>query len=259
LLVSGSLAACSSSGGEGAEEATTTEATSSEATTTEAATSTTATTAASGDAVDIVWTGDARDHRGQDGEQFTYRCAADGELDTVWGVETYTDDSSICTAAVQLDLITLDEGGDVTIEIAPGLDSYEGGVANGVESLPYGTWGGSFTFPDVEPGSIEFTPGLGSWRLNARDSALEPGDTLDVSCSSDGEAGSVWGSDPYTADSSICTAAVHAGLITVADGGDVRIEVAEGEDTYDGSEAGGITSNDYGSYDKSFTFPDDQP
>ena len=69
----------------------------------------------------------------------------------------------------------------------------------------------------------------------------------------------MWGSDPYTADSSICTAAAHAGLITVADGGEVRIEVTEGEETYEGTEAGGITTNDYGSYDKSFTFPDDQP
>lgn len=78
-------------------------------------------------------------------------------------------------------------------------------------------------------------------------------------CSADGQAGSVWGSGPYTDDSSVCTAAVHAGLITLAEGGTVNVEVAAGESSYKGSAAHGVTSSDYGAFDGSFTFPSDQP
>lgn len=66
------------------------------------------------------------------------------------------------------------------------------------------------------------------------------------------------GSGPYTADSSICTAGVHAGLITIADGGTVVIEVAAGQESYEASDANGVSTSSYGSYGSSFTFPQDQ-
>ena len=53
----------------------------------------------------------------------------------------------------------------------------------------------------------------------------------------------MWGTDTYTADSKICTAAVLEGLITVEDGGEVTIEVIEGLDSYEGSTANGVTSH----------------
>ena len=73
------------------------------------------------------------------------------------------------------------------------------------------------------------------------------------------EPGSVWGTDVYTADSSICTAAVHAGLIDPAEGGPVAFEVVAGEDAYEGSTAHGVTTRDYGPYDLAFRFADEQP
>ena len=69
------------------------------------------------------------------------------------GTGTYTDDSSICTAAVHAGLITLANGGKVTIEIAPGANSYSGTTANGVTSSSYDSWSGSFTFPAAQPSS----------------------------------------------------------------------------------------------------------
>ena len=65
----------------------------------------------------------------------------------MWGTDTYTDDSSVCIAAVHAGLITEDEGGRVVIEIAPGEESYTGSEANGITSTDYGSWSGSFTFP----------------------------------------------------------------------------------------------------------------
>jgi hypothetical protein len=92
------------------------------------------------------WRVNASEHRAAVGEEFTYDCppADEESIDRLWGTEVYTDDSSICTAAVHAGAITLDEGGEVTIEITAGEDSYEGTEQNGVESLDYGPWGGSF-------------------------------------------------------------------------------------------------------------------
>ena len=67
----------------------------------------------------------------------------------MWGTDVYTDDSSVCSAAVHAGLITVEDGGKVVIEIAPAEEEYKGSDANGVESSDYGPWGGSFTFPDV--------------------------------------------------------------------------------------------------------------
>lgn len=47
--------------------------------------------------------------------------------------------------------------------------------------------------------------------------------------------GQVIGSDPYTDGSSICAAAVHAGVIRAASGGLVTIEVRPGQTHYPGS------------------------
>ncbi len=243
------VGACGASGGEGSARSTTTS----------PAASTTAPgdgeVSGSGGTVAEAWGADAQSHRGDDGETFTYECPAGGQPSTIWGTETYTDDSSVCTAAVHVGLITVDEGGEVTIEIGPGQNSYEAGVANEIESIIYGKWPGSFSFPDVEPGSVEFGPTGQDWGRSVMSLGLEEGEVATLNCTPDGDPASIWGTDTYTADSNICTAAVHAGLITLADGGGVRIEVTAGQDSYEGSEANGITSSSYGPYALSFTFP----
>lgn len=96
------------------------------------------------------WRATAAEHRGANGEQFEYNCPPGGTAGTVWGVDLYTDDSSVCTAAVHAGAITFEEGGTVTIEIRPGEGSYEGSERNGVTSATWGLWNGSFVI--VEPG-----------------------------------------------------------------------------------------------------------
>lgn len=196
------------------------------------------------------WSETAASMRGKDGTTAEFDCPPEGTAGTVWGTNIYTDDSSVCTAAVQVGLITFDEGGTVTIEIAPGAKEYVGSNHNGVESRPYGTWDGSFTFPDAD--ELEVDAGI-TWDRAANFYANEEG-PVTVTCVADGTPGSVWGTGPFTADSSICTAALFAGEITSEDGGEVTFEFSEGLDSYEGGEANGVTTQSYGSYDSSFDF-----
>ena len=99
------------------------------------------------EAEDVTWDLNASEYRGQDGTLVAFDCEAGGEIGSVWGTEVYTDDSSVCSAAVHAGLIDVEDGGRVIIRIAPGEESYEGSEANGVTSSEYGPWGGSFTFP----------------------------------------------------------------------------------------------------------------
>lgn len=103
--------------------------------------------AADAEAADVSWDLNAAQYRGEDGKRIAFPCPPDGEIGSVWGTDTYTDDSSVCSAAVHAGIINEVEGGRVIIEIAPGEESYEGSEANGVTSQEYGSWDGSFTFP----------------------------------------------------------------------------------------------------------------
>jgi hypothetical protein len=61
-----------------------------------------------------------------------------------------------------------------------------------------------------------------------------------------GTPNSVTGTDIYTDDSTICTAAVHSGLITFASGGTVTVEVRRpGITLYTGSTRNGVTTHNY--------------
>jgi hypothetical protein len=54
--------------------------------------------------------------------------------------------------------------------------------------------------------------------------------------------GVVWGTDVYTSDSSLATAAVHAGAIKVGQTGVVRVTIVVPPPMYDGSTRNGVTS-----------------
>ncbi len=83
----------------------------------------------------------------QVGYRYTFTCRPGGPTGgRLWGTDLYTDDSSICLAAVHSGLITAAAGGTVTIEMRPGAPSYAGTTRYGVTSNGYGSWGGSFAF-----------------------------------------------------------------------------------------------------------------
>jgi LCCL domain len=93
---------------------------------------------------DASWAATAERHRHVDGQRFDYACTAGGTINVVWGTDLYTDDSSVCSAAVHAGVITREDGGTVTIIIRPGAAHYDGSTRNGVVGEPYGAWEGSF-------------------------------------------------------------------------------------------------------------------
>jgi hypothetical protein len=66
------------------------------------------------------------------------------------------------------------------------------------------------------------------------------------------EAHSIWGSEIYTLDSSLCAAAIHTGAISNADGGAVLATWQPGQKSYASTERNGILTIDYGSWGDSF-------
>jgi Ca2+-binding EF-hand superfamily protein len=64
--------------------------------------------------------------------------------------------------------------------------------------------------------------------------------------------GSVWGTDVYTADSSIAAAAVHAGVVEVGQTRLVKVTLLPGAERYEGSVRNGVTTQSYGGFARSF-------
>ena len=203
------------------------------------------------------WGVSATSLRGQNGTQFAVVCPAGGVLSPVWGTDTYTDDSAVCSAAVQAGLATLTAGGSATIEIRPGAASYTGSARNGVTSSNYGAFAGSYVFVGGKIGGGAAGVSMGGAGWTARPSAYRArvGERFTFVCPAGGPAGSPWGTDSYTDDSSVCSAAAHVGLISVAAGGTVTIELRAGLTGYQGSVHNGVTTRSYGPFGGSFVFP----
>lgn len=81
------------------------------------------------------------------------------------------------------------------------------------------------------------------------------GSQFTFECPPNGVEAPIWGTSIYIEGSSICTAAVHSGVITFANGGLVTIEILPGESSYAGSSANGVTSQTFptpGQFNASF-------
>ena len=74
------------------------------------------------------------------------------------------------------------------------------------------------------------------------------GQSVTMQCTPYGTPATVWGSDIYTADSSICTAAVHSGLITFEAGGIFVVEMKPGMGSYMGTFRNGVATERYGQW-----------
>lgn len=213
----------------------------------------------------LQWNTNAQQFRGRNGQMVTVLCPPNGVPGSVWGSDLYSDDSSVCTAALHSGRVTLATGGLVLIQIAPGAPAYAATLRNGVTSRPWGSWSGSFTIVGGPLAGLQTKPAdvaapaaapaadvrTISWSTQGL-AVVRNGSSSVVSCPPGGRARSVWGTDTYSSDSSICTAAVHAGLITFDAGGVVEVAGVGGLGHYEPSRRNGVRSQSWGSWGASF-------
>ena len=208
-----------------------------------------------GDATAAAWTADAT--MLPIGAIATFNCSALGAFDTVYGTDYYTADSSICTAGVHSSLITQAAGGEVTIQVVEGRSQYLGSTRNSVTTTNWGMYDKSFRFVGVEPhndAGVNDAPRGLPIQWNVTGGHLLMGQQITYRCLP-GTASTIYGTDIYTSDSSICSAAVHAGKTTLAGGNDFIVEWAPGQASYTGSMRNGVTSSNWMAYPESFRFP----
>jgi hypothetical protein len=180
-------------------------------------------------------------------------CRAGGVTGSVWGTGIYTSDSSVCTAALHAGAVG-PMGGAVIVAPAPGCSAYGGSTQNGVSSSTWGMFESSFYFPGHGTGACAGAGAGGACPPSFKQ--VPDWSTIgSYSCTClPGVTGAVWGSGTYTADSSICAAATHAGAVG-ATGGSITVHRSSGCGAYTGSTQNGVTSGSWGSYDASFYFP----
>ena len=88
---------------------------------------------------------DATNKRGNIGSEYYYKIIGSGD-GTVWGDNIFTDDSNIAKAAVLEGKCQLGEKSIVGIKMIEGKTSYSSSNKNGVSSITYGSWPGSYIF-----------------------------------------------------------------------------------------------------------------
>ena len=92
-----------------------------------------------------------------------------------------------------------------------------------------------------------------TWTTQADAYRGRNGQQLTFICPGGGSISSrVWGTNVYTDDSPVCTAAVHAGFINVINGGRVTIEIRPGASSYESTTRNGVTTKAYGAWPGSF-------
>lgn len=179
-------------------------------------------------------------------------CAPPQMNGSVWGSGVYTGDSSICNAAVHAGAVPAG-GGEVTVMRTTPCAEYHGSMQYGVTSRDWGPW----TKPSY------YFKGYGDGKC-VQPSQVCPRSFKSIAganeqtkhtcwCLKRNLSGSVYGTDIYTTDSSICNAALHAGKVT-DEGGEVTVTGAPGCKKYEGTSRNGVTSSKWGSYGSSFIF-----
>lgn len=180
-------------------------------------------------------------------------CACSSEATasgSVWGADVYTDDSTICRSALHAGMIGTG-GGFVWVREEGGRESYPAVTRNSVASAAWGRWTRSIAFRSAEEAG---DPAKMVQACPANAGGLDAGTVVRCGCAAEATAsGAVWGNGTYTADSSICRAALHAGAVG-AGGGAVELRVMPGLASYPASSRNGVDAQSWGAFAKSFRF-----
>lgn len=182
-------------------------------------------------------------------------CAKNGG--SVWGTDIYTDDSAVCPAAIHAGAIP-EAGGKVLVTFTPGGVLYVGTPRNGITTSDWGKWGRSFytqAIDDTGKATSKAPPALDAAKpaigCNTTADKVKETGAARVVCPADCKGGTVYGSGPYTSDSSVCAAARHAGLLK--DGGEVGVAHVASVKSFKGSAKNGVSSSNWDKEHAAFT------
>lgn len=195
--------------------------------------------------------GNLTGHARQVGESFLFRIT--GTTDgSVWGTDEYTSDSDLSTAAVHAGLVDAGETKVIRAAILPGRRHYTGSLRHGIASRDWGNWGSTYRLAPLA-GAI---PAEGMQEViddpgNVTRFHLPVGATLRVRVTGSID-GFIWGNEPYTYDSDLSTAAVHAGVLQVGETGIVKVTIQPVQYGFPGTERNGVTSRDWLPWDGNY-------
>jgi len=181
------------------------------------------------------------------GKVFYYQVTGVATEHAIYGSDVYTTGSHLGMAAVHCGLLKAGQKGVVKVTILPGQATYEATTRHGVTSIAYSAWNVSFKVERVH----RF---LGKVQANVQpDPGSLTGLRTEVGKSfyfevTGGNTGSAYGTDIYTDDSTLATAAVHAGVLAVGQKGIVKVTMLPGQESYPSTERNGITSRSWGSW-----------
>ncbi|KAH3756926.1 cysteine-rich secretory protein LCCL domain-containing [Pelomyxa schiedti] len=164
----------------------------------------------------------------------------------VYGTDTYSPRSNVCSAALHAGVIGL-EGGSFSVAKHP---NYKGefiaSVRNGIEShaAPSHKNGAFSCYALKDSSSLAQHTAEKTWA-----DAINCGHRGGIFFFCKGIAngcpgGTIWGTGVYTSDSCVCTAALHSGAIT-PQGGYFSVIHASGQESYPSSTMHGISSLGY--------------
>ncbi len=201
-------------------------------------------------------------YRGNNGNVYTFQVTGNSN-GRIWGGNDniYTDDSDIATAAVHAGVLSAGQTGTVRIKVLSGRSSYPSLSRNGINSIQYGSWDGSYQIlggnessgsssnkrPHRHHENVEAAPANMKGYRGNNGSVY----TFQVTGNSNGR---IWGGSDniYTDDSDIATAAVHAGLVSPGSTAIIKITILPGRSSYPSLSRNGINSIQYGSWDGSY-------
>lgn len=218
------------------------------------------------------------------GETKVVECPRRCTRQPVWGTDIYSADSSICAAAVHQGLVSATSGGIVEVRASGSEQEFAGSERNGVRSQAWGPWPHSFTLAkpaDVTPATAEGTSAQSASTTSMHDTTNTPSqrsitvmterprrincatqgqditgatdDELLLHCPASCSTGSVYGTGNYFDGSAVCRAAIHAGVITEAEGGAFRMKIGGQRHRFSASEQNGVTSRSWGPWTRSFS------
>jgi LCCL domain len=185
------------------------------------------------------------------GKVFYYNVTGAAAGGAIYGTDVFLSGSVLAAAAVHSGVLKDGQRGVVKVTILPGQQTYTATTRNGVASNAAGAGTVSFkverTYGFLTSSSTKVLPDPGMLTAyrgqNGKTFLFEVTGTTDRS---------VAGTDIYTDDSGLSTAAVHAGALRSGQTAIVRVTILAGQETYTGSTRHGVTTIQSTAYPGSF-------